>query len=99
MRDILTDKHPPYQPASLDAILNDEIPELHNVVVDSLDYKRIKCAALRTSGAAGPSGLDALAWRRLCTSHKAASNELCNALTLVAKHLCTTLIDPKALLP
>ena len=99
VRDILTDKHPPYRPASPDAILNDEIPELHNVVFDSLDSKRIKSAALRTSGAAGPSGLDALAWRRLCTSHKAASNELCNALALVAKRLCTTLIDPQGIAP
>ena len=28
----------------------------------------IKQAALHTSGVAGPSGLDALSWRRLCTS-------------------------------
>ena len=99
VRDILTDKHLPYRPASPDAILNDEIPELHNVVFDSLDSSRIKSAALRTSGAAGPSGLDALAWRRLCTSHKAASNELCSALALVAKRLCTTLIDPQGIAP
>ena len=66
---------------------------------DSLDSKRIKSADLRTSGAAGPSGLDALAWRRLCTSHKTASNELCNALALVAKCLCTTHIDPQSIAP
>ena len=33
-------------------------------------------AALRTHGAAGPSGLDAYGWRCLCTSFQRASDDL-----------------------
>lgn len=57
----------------------------------------IKSAALHTSGAAGPSGIDALGWRRLCTAHKSASVELYHSLALVAKRLCTELVDPAAI--
>ena len=39
-------------------------------------------------GAAGPSGLDAAAWKRLRTSFKAASSELCDT---------TSFVDPKGL--
>ena len=46
----------------------------------------IRSATLRTSGAAQPSGLDALGWRRLCTSFKSASLELCNFLASAARH-------------
>ena len=46
----------------------------------------------------GPSGLDAHCchcWRRMCISFKSASNDLCHSLVLLAKHLCTTFVDPK----
>ena len=54
----------------------------------------IKSSALQVSGAAGPSGLDALSWRRLCSSFKTASQELCHSLALTARRLCTDLVDP-----
>lgn len=54
----------------------------------------IKSSALQVSGAAGPSGLDALSWRRLCSSFKTASQELCHSLALTARRLCTNLVDP-----
>jgi hypothetical protein len=59
----------------------------------------IRSAALHTSGAAGPSGLDALGWRRLCTSYKSASLELCHSLASVARRLCTELVDPASVAP
>ncbi len=49
--------------------------------------------------ASGPSGIDAKGWRRLCTSFKSASNDLCHSLTLLARRLSTTFVDPKGLLP
>ena len=52
-----------------------------------------------SSGAAGPSCLDALGWRRLCTSFKTASFELCYSLALTAKCLCTELVDPATIAP
>ena len=54
----------------------------------------IRSAALRTQDSAGPSGLDAYGWRRLCTSFQQASDDLCNSLALVAWHLCTSCVDP-----
>ena len=57
----------------------------------------IQSTALKTEGAAGPSGLDAAAWRRLCTSFKSGSTELCDALAAVARRICTTYVDPSSL--
>ena len=48
-------------------------------------------------GAAGPSGLDAAAWKRLCTSFKSASTELCDTLAAVARRLSTCFVDPSGL--
>ena len=56
-------------------------------------------ATLHTDGAAGPSGLDAHAWRRLCTSFYSASSDLCHSLAKLAKRLCTNLVDPCGLSP
>ena len=50
-------------------------------------------------GAAGPSGLDAPAWKRLCCFFKSASADLCDALALVARRICTSYVDPIALQP
>ena len=47
-----------------------------------------------TGGAAGPSGLDAFGWQHLCTSFQGVSNDLCCALTLVARRLFTSQVDP-----
>ena len=52
--------------------------------------------SMKTEGAAGPSGLDATAWRHLCCSFQ-SSFDLCAALASVAKRICTTFIDPKCL--
>ena len=48
-------------------------------------------------GAAGPSGVDAYAWRRFYSSFKSASADLCNALAGVARRLCTSRVDPEGL--
>ena len=64
---------------------------------DALNGVSIRCAALRTKGAAGPSGVDAFCWRRLCTSFRQASDDLCASLALVARRLCTDMVDPVGL--
>ena len=56
----------------------------------------IRVAALHTSGSAGPSGVDAYGWRRLCTSFKSASNELCRFIAILAHRLC---VEPEIVLP
>ena len=97
--DILYSKHPHPEPVSMDALpegYNDP-PEAHPVIFDQITASSIRCATLRTKGAAGPSGMDAHCWRRLCTSFKSASQDLCHALATLAKRLCTTFVDPKGI--
>ena len=52
---------------------------------------------LRMDGAAGPSGLDAASWKRLCTSFKGASTDLCESLAATARRICTCYVDPRGL--
>ena len=86
-------------PIHHDAIINDDPPDVHPVLLESLDADMIRSAALHTSGAAGTSGLYALRWRRLCISFKTASFELCHSLVLTAKRFCTELVDPATIAP
>ena len=50
-------------------------------------------------GLSDPSGLDAAAWKRLCTSFCSSSNDLCTALSSLGRHLCTKYVDPVGLYP
>ena len=97
--DELQAKHPSGQPASEEALLSpsSSTTSFHPVVFDALDGVAIRCAALRTRGAAGPSGVDAFCWRRLCTSFRQTSVDLCSSLALVARRLCTEVVDPSGL--
>ena len=54
---------------------------------------------MHTTASAGPSGIDAHGWRRLCTSFKGGSNDLCHSLALVARRICTSYVDPKSISP
>ena len=54
-------------------------------------------SVLNTNGAAGPSGMDANGWRRICSSFHCASDALCDALALCARRIATTAIDPSSL--
>ena len=94
--DELQKKHPPGRPAQKEALLPPSTPkpDFHPVIFDALDSVSIRRAALRTKGAAGPSGVDAFCWRRLCTSFHSASDDLCSSLALVARRLCTNVVDP-----
>ena len=51
------------------AIASDPVPnESHPVIFDHIIVPLIRSIALRTEGAAGPSGIDAQGWRRPCFS-------------------------------
>ena len=63
----MRDKHPPAQPCSADSIVSPELdpPATHPIIYEAIvDTRCIKSAALHTFGAGGPSGVDALCWRR-----------------------------------
>ena len=59
----------------------------------------IKRAAIQTHGAAGSSGVDAYAWRRMCTSFGDASASLCDSLSSVVRCPYTVTIDSAILMP
>jgi len=71
----------------------------HPIIFEALDGSVMRAAALHTSGSAGPSGLDAYGWRRLCSSFKSASDELCCSLAILAHRLCTSFVNPEVILP
>ena len=99
VREILKKKHPPGKPIVPSAIIPPEVPvkEHHPVIFEDLNGSLIRSIALRTSGAAGPSGMDSSAWRRMCSSFHNASSELCTAMALVGKRICTSYVDPMGL--
>ena len=99
VKDVLKDKHPMAHAVSPEALIQGEPPETNRVIFDAIDASVIRSCALSTKGAAGPSGLNASAWRRLSISFKSASNALCQSLAECAKCLCTEYIDPKILSP
>ena len=68
--------------------------EPYPVTFDQLTGPLIRTTALKMKGAAGPSGIDALGWRRLCTSFHGASSDLYQALAKLGGRICTTYVDP-----
>ena len=100
IRDVLLSKHPSGRPVSTNALYNvtAEPPSVHPVVFDVIDADSIKRVALHTDGAAGPSGVDARGWRRLCASFHSASNDLCQSLALLARRVCTEFVCPEGLM-
>ena len=101
VRDILFQKHPSRQPITKSAIISSHATPSqqhpHPILFDKIDGHLIHSTILRMDGAAGPSGLDCGAWKRLCSSFKSASSDLCEALASLAKRISTTLVDPKGL--
>ena len=98
VRDVLEDKHPDPKPVHPEALLGDADDSFHPVIFESITAESIRAAALHTQGAAGPSGLDAISWRRLCTAFGQKSNDLCRALAAAARRISTTFVDPSTLL-
>ena len=97
-RSILMDKHPAGRSAHSDILLPPEADSSHDsIIFEQITGEAIKQAAFRTRGAAVPSGVDAHLRRRLCSSFKRASNDLCSALAAVARRLCSTPVHPDGL--
>ena len=97
---VLDVQHPASTPPSEESIIPaaHDPPTIHPVIFDSITAKTIHSAALRITGAAGPSGIDARGWRRLCTSFKSAADDLCHSLALLTR-LCKEFVDPEVLAP
>ena len=55
----------------------------------------IREAALRTKGSGGPSGVDAVGFKRIhaCESFNRSSTNLCDSLAVLTKRLCIEYVD------
>ncbi|XP_028417275.1 uncharacterized protein LOC114541674 [Dendronephthya gigantea] len=87
----LLQKHPPAQPEDHSVMIDGEIPYVDPSLFANIDEAAIAKAALRTQGAAGPSGLDALGWRHILVSRNYgdAGKDLRSAIALMARTLAT----------
>ena len=85
----LRSKHPSTRPAPEGSLLNGPSREPNQIIYESINAKCIRLVALRINGSAGPSGLDAEAWKRMLSAFHKSSERLCTALASAAKCLCT----------
>jgi len=96
--DVLRKKHPTGQDVNSESIVQDSgTMQFHSVIFESLDCEAIRKAAMKTDGSAGPSGVDARGFRRMCTSFGRASDELCWSMSCVARRIASTYVDPSTL--
>ena len=99
-RDILSEKYPCGKSATPAVLLDStDTPPFDPIIFDCLTSDLIKRASLNSHGAAGLSGVDAYAWRRMCTSFGEASVELCDALASVGRYLSASVVEPAILMP
>ena len=99
VRGVLLKKHPHKQPPRPSSLIKPDSPppEPHPVMFEVIDGKLIRSMMLKMDGAAGPSGLDATAWKRMCTSFKTESADLCESLANTARRLCSEYVDLSAI--
>ena len=96
--DELVKKHPDPFPATPLSLNNPDTTNLQNsqtFIFDCLDGGLICCTGVHIEEFAGPSAVDALGWRHLCTSFRTAFSDLCHSLALVARHISTTFTNPE----
>ena len=89
VQELLQEKHPEAKSPPAQALVQDELLPINPIVFDRLTPDLIKDVGRHASGSAGPSGLDAEAWKRMLTCFKQSSDHLCNALAAAAYCLCT----------
>ena len=100
VKDVLLSLHPEGQPADPTALLDKALPNalpMDPIMFECLNGDVIKNVALHSKEAAGPLGVDAVAWQRMCSSYKEVSSNLCEALARVARRICTTMVPPDGL--
>lgn len=66
VRDVLEEKHPDAKRAQAETMVSQS--EFHPVLFESITPEVIRKCAPQIEGAVGPSGVDAMNWRCLCTA-------------------------------
>ena len=93
--DDLKSKHPKASATDDSIMLKGELPFTDPVMFAGIDESAVSKAALRTKGAAGPSGLDSDNWRRILISKNYASHgkDLRTAIAKMTQKLCTQKVE------
>ena len=99
VKDLLTEKHPQAERATSNILINGDPTNVNPIRFEALTPKLIERVAVQCKGSAGPSGLDADAWRRLCVSLKGPSTKMCQSLASLARLLATKEVSPSAVGP
>ena len=100
MRDVLKQKHPPAGVVQDEALVERSTQSPPQAVTfDKIDGLVVRTAALHSQGGAGPSGLVASNWSRMCTMFHGHSRNLCIAIAGMARRLCTDYVDPELIQP
>ena len=99
VREDLLNKHPKGQDLKPSAVieLETDLQAPHPIIFEQIDGQLIHSIALRTQGAAGPSGIDASGWRRLLLSFQKESIDLCEAIAMMGRRICQNFVDPVGL--
>ena len=99
VRDVLMEKHPAGEGLQSKLLSEPTSRGVHPIIFEEITTLSIMEAALHTDRSAGLSGLDASAWKRMCSSFQKASNDLCLAIAMKTKRIASTVVDPGPLLP
>ena len=93
VHDILKEKHPaPNNNLYSSYVINhSEFQTLayHPAIFEKIYASMIRRAAMKTHGSHGPSGLDANEWRRILTTFKSSSTDLCKTIARLAVKVAT----------
>ena len=88
---ILKKLHPEGKPAEANILIQGEPEYFDPVIFTNIDESSIATAATKTKGSAGPSGMDADAWRRILISknYRKVGKDLRVAIARMTQKLCT----------
>ena len=88
-------KHPAAKPEDGSVMLQGEVPFVDPALFANINEATILKAAMKTNGAAGPSGLDALGWRHILVSRNYgdAGRDLRSSIALMARKLATQMAE------
>ncbi len=90
LKNILESKHAEAKPQSPDCVLQDSDPlSFHPSMFDEIDENLIAKAGQKTTGAHGPSGLDAAQWRLILSSFEKHSTNLRRTIATIARRIAT----------
>ena len=91
IREVLQRKHPEAEQAQPQAMDQSEVPAVENVIFEEINASMVIKSAEGTSGAGGPTRLDAEGWKHILCSKVfgKVSEEFAEAIAGTARRLCS----------